>query len=527
VKTNQTPYSYDLIPYESHSYPQSHPDHLATLGSLFGLTPPPVTRCRVLELGCASGGNLIPMAYHLPESEFVGVDLSKREVEMGRKTVQDLGLKNIRIKHANITDVDGSFGVFDYIIAHGVYSWVPDAVQDKIFAISGENLAPNGIAYISYNTYPGWHIREMIRHMMLYHTNQFKETKERIEQARALMDFLASSVPTGTDYFGLLLKSELDLIRRAEDWYIFHDHLEENNSPVYFHQFIEQAEKHGLQYLAEAQFSKMLASGFSREVEKTLEGISKDTVEAEQYMDFLRNRLFRQTLLCHMNLSFKRTLVADNLEGILIASRADTAGEPIDLSPGVKQVFKAPNGAKIKTDFPLTKAALVVLRRAWPEAMNLSTLIKKSKQFLQKKLNHYEMAAIEERETLGEDLLYCFAGNAIEFHTWQADFVTAVSERPMVSPLAAYQARHGLPIVNQRHEVINFDPISKELLKVMDGHKNHKAILDHLVKRAADGTFVLEENDKQISGKNHLRDALKTSMEEIVRNLAKSALLLK
>ena len=98
--------------------------------------------------------------------------------------------------------------VFDYIIAHGVYSWVPDAVQDKIFAISGENLAPNGIAYISYNTYPGWHIREMIRHMMLYHTNQFKETKERIEQARALMDFLASSVPTGTDYFGLLLKSE-------------------------------------------------------------------------------------------------------------------------------------------------------------------------------------------------------------------------------------------------------------------------------------------------------------------------------
>ena len=79
----------------------------------------------------------------------------------------------------------------------------------------------------------------------------------------------------------------------------------------------------------------------------------------------------------------------------------------------------------------------------------------------------------------------------------------------MVSPLAAYQARHGLPIVNQRHEVINFDPISKELLKVMDGHKNHKAILDHLVKRAADGTFVLEENDKQISGKKPSEGCLK------------------
>lgn len=524
---DETPYSYDVIPYESHSYPQSHPDHLATLGSLFGLTPPLVTHCRVLELGCASGGNLIPMAYHLPESEFVGIDLSKREVEMGQKIIRDLDLKNIRIQHSNIMDIDGSFGVFDYIIAHGVYSWVPDVVQDKVLAVSRANLAPKGIAYISYNTYPGWHIREMIRHMMLYHTNRFKETKERIEQARALMDFLASSAPTENDYFGLLLKSELDLIRRAEDWYIFHDHLEENNSPVYFYQFMEQAQTHGLQYLAEAQFSTMLASGFPRGVEETLMGISKDIIEAEQYMDFLRNRLFRQTLLCHMNLSFRRTLVADNLEEILIASQADPAGEPIDLNPGIKQVFRAPNGARVNTDFPMTKAALVVLRRAWPEAMNLNTLIKKSKKLLQENLDHYEMAAIEERETLGEDLLYCFAGNAIEFHTWQADFVTEVSEQPMASPLAAYQARHDLPITNQRHECVNLDSVSKELLKAMDGHRNHRAILDHLVKRAEDGAFALEETDKQISGKNYLRHALKSTMEEIMRNLAKSALLLK
>ncbi|HID29405.1 MAG TPA: class I SAM-dependent methyltransferase, partial [Desulfobacterales bacterium] len=205
--------SYDEVPYESQSFPQSHPDRLATLGRLFGLSPTPITCCRVLELGCASGGNLIPMAYHLPESKFVGVDLSKRQVEMGQKTIQDLGLKNIRIKHASITDVDSSWGVFDYIIAHGLYSWVPDEVQEKILSVSSDNLAPQGIAYVSYNTFPGWHMREMVRHMMLYHANQFEESSKRIEQARALMDFLARSVPTENNYYGMLLKSELELIR--------------------------------------------------------------------------------------------------------------------------------------------------------------------------------------------------------------------------------------------------------------------------------------------------------------------------
>jgi SAM-dependent methyltransferase len=186
--------TYNEIPYESRPFPQSHPDRLATLGRLFRMSPAPVTRCHVLELGCASGGNLIPMAYHLPGSKFVGVDLSERQVAMGDEAIEHLGLKNIRIQHASIMDVDSSWGVFDYIICHGVYSWVPDEVQAKILKIASENLAPEGIVYVSYNTYPGWHMREMIRHMMLYHANQFQETQERIDQARALVDFLAESV---------------------------------------------------------------------------------------------------------------------------------------------------------------------------------------------------------------------------------------------------------------------------------------------------------------------------------------------
>ncbi len=172
------PNSYDEVPYSHQPYPQSHPDRLATLGRLFGLSPSPITHCRVLELGCARGGNLIPMAFHLPNSEFIGVELSARQAEMARKTVQDLNLDNVRVENASILDVDRSWGTFDYIISHGVYSWVPEEVQDRILTISSRNLAPQGIAYISYNTYPGWHMRGMVRDMMLFHANQFPDPEQ-------------------------------------------------------------------------------------------------------------------------------------------------------------------------------------------------------------------------------------------------------------------------------------------------------------------------------------------------------------
>lgn len=527
VKPQETPYSYDLVPYESHSYPQSHPDHLATLGSLFGLEPSPVNRCRVLELGCASGGNLIPMAYRFPESTFVGFDLSVRELEIGRKMIQDLGLKNIVLNHLDIMDVHDSLGRFDYIIAHGIYSWVPDRVQDKIFAICNRNLSPLGMAYISYNTYPGWHMRGMIRHMMLYHTSQFQDANEKIREARALIDFLANSIPGEKDHFALLLENELGLIRRSEDSYIFHEHLEEKNAPLYFHQFVERAEKQGLQYLAEAEFSSMLTSGFPKEVGETLEGISKDLIAAEQYMDFLRNRLFRQTILCHSELSLERTLVADNLEGLLIASRAAPESKPVDLVPGVKQTFRTETGAWTKSDFPVTKAALAVLRDAWPNAMTLDTLMKGAEQLLQEKLPTLKLNPAEGKESLGEDILHCFAGNVVELHTCQADFVTAVSANPMTSPLAAYQADHGLPIVNQRHESIEVDPLSKELLKAMNGTRDMKTLLAYLTRKGFAGAFTLKKKGMPVSGEENILHALEACLGGLVQNLANLSLLIR
>src|SRR5436190_23362618 len=93
--------SYDEVPYKSYPYPQSHPDRLATVATLFGMEPPPLDNCRVLELGCCSGGNLIPMAERFPGRRFVGVDYSQRQVAEGQATLKELGLENIELRHGN------------------------------------------------------------------------------------------------------------------------------------------------------------------------------------------------------------------------------------------------------------------------------------------------------------------------------------------------------------------------------------------------------------------------------------------
>src|SRR5262249_31003951 len=157
------------VPYGDNVFPNTHPERMAAVASLFGLRTAPADDCRVLDLGCGTGANLIPMALVLPGSRFVGIDLSQRQIAHGQRTVAELGLTNVDLRPLSILDVGGDLGTFDYVICHGVFSWVPPAVQDKILDVCRDNLRPDGVAYVSYNTYPGWHIRGMIREMMNYH----------------------------------------------------------------------------------------------------------------------------------------------------------------------------------------------------------------------------------------------------------------------------------------------------------------------------------------------------------------------
>jgi methyltransferase-like protein/2-polyprenyl-3-methyl-5-hydroxy-6-metoxy-1,4-benzoquinol methylase len=525
VLENEKTFSYDNVPYDSHPFPQSHPDRLATIATLFGMKPKNIENCRVLELACASGGNIIPLAQALPKSQFVGIDLSNRQIEDGQKVVKSLGLKNIELKHVDLKDMDDSFGKFDYIVAHGLYSWVPGTIQEKILEACEKFLAPDGVAYISYNTYPGWHFRGMIRDMMLYHAGAIQEPNAKAGQARALLDFLAQSVPTENNAYGIMLKNEVEVLRNQRDSYLFHDHLEEENKPVYFHEFIEQANAHGLQFLGEAEFSTMLTSNFPAQVGETLRKISTDIVRTEQYMDFVRNRTFRQTLLCRKDVQLNRNLSFEQVKQFMIASPIKPVSENFEVAIAKNETFALPNGVQLTTPQPLVKAALQHLGEIWPKAIKFDDLLNKALAKVAPNVIQDKNAATAQAQLLGADLLTAYSTNAVVFRTHDLPFVTEVSDKPKVSEMAKFQAENGGYVTNQLHEIVTIDIFSKHLLALLDGKRDHKALLEELTKLVKADTLVVQKDGKQVKDGEALKESLKTAMDESLSKMAKAAVL--
>jgi len=519
--------SYTEVPYYSQAYSNSHPDRLATLGRIFNLSPAPVENCRVLELGCASGGNIIPMAYYLPESEFVGIELNEGHVELAQKAVSDLAVKNIQIRQGNILEADISLGEFDYIICHGVFSWVPEAVQNKILSIASENLAENGIAYISFNTYPGWHMREMIRHMMLYHSNQFDSPGERIGQARAFVDFLAGAVgQNSNDPYAFLLSNELEALKNSGDWYVFHDYMEVVNKPIYFHEFIDRADKCDLQYLADASFSMMFHNDFSNEINNTLEQLSHDIVQKEQYMDFLRNRQFRQTLLCRKDRILKRLLDEEDLAGLLVISSTTSENGTIDLSSGQIQKFRVPDGKFIETDNTIIKVAFKILRENWPKAIAYEKLLDLCVQALEKFSGKDISDNQEWKKELGRGLLNCFISGAIDLRSWQGTYSGIVSTRPKVSDLTLYLGGNRQSVVNHYHETVNMDPMALHLLPLLDGTNTREDMVNQMVTLAEKKTFIIYQYDLPVNDLEMIRQSISQSVDTILATLAEAMLLI-
>src|SRR5262245_38198622 len=310
---------YDEVPYNNCAILHTHPNRLAAMASLLGLRPAPVRQCRVLELGCGDGSNLIPMAHALPKSQFFGIDLAGRPIAKGQAMIADLGLENIALQQMDILDFPKNASEFDYIITHGIYSWVPEAVRDKVLEISKAHLAPQGVAFVSYNTYPGWRIRQMTREMMQYHVASCDGPLEKIQQSRALAKFLCDSADQETGSGRLLAEEMREVLKRPEPG-LYHDDLAPINEPVYFFQFVAHAGRHGLQFLAETQFTARQDVSATPEMAETLNRLSADIIQREQYLDFLECRRFRQTLLCHDRVPVSHEINFDALKSLKYVS---------------------------------------------------------------------------------------------------------------------------------------------------------------------------------------------------------------
>ncbi|MEP6491165.1 MAG: class I SAM-dependent methyltransferase [bacterium] len=509
--------SYEAVPYVSAPIAFADPDSIAANAMLHGVTPPPPDRCRVLELGCASGGNLLSMAFAFPKSQFLGVDLSQTQIAAGRYVISEMGLQNIKLEAQSIDEIDDNAGEFDYIICHGVYSWVPPNIQNAIFKVCAKHLAPSGIAYVSYNTFPGWHRRRMLRDMLLFHDDRSLDPKARVARAREFANFLAAADPSDDSLYAQTLRAEVDQLQKQADQHLFHEQLEPFNDPIYFAEFARRATEHGLRYLAEAKpTAHTPAKG---RVEDAFDS-DRNTVQMEQYVDFVIGRTFRRTLLCREHVDVTNVPLAGAIPQLMIRSRgvsvppseADAAR-----GPGV-EAFRTPNGVTMTTNNPLLIAVLQVLSRAAPLVLSFPDLQRLVAERAAANRSADAQPLAVDQETLAVVVLQCATSGLVEFRALPSRFVGEAGKRPKASALARWQSLYFDTVSALGHWPLDVSGMERFLLPLLDG-TNDRAQLVRLTERAfADGDLRMGDTaltPEQIAG----------VIDDVLTKLARSAVL--
>jgi methyltransferase-like protein len=517
---------YDAVAYPGALYPQTHPDRLATVATLFGLNPVPVEKCRVLELGCGDGSNLITMAFSLPESRFTGIDLAGEPIRRGNELIQQLGLANITLRQMDVLQAPDDFGPFDYIIAHGLYSWVPEAVREKIMAICGRHLSEQGLAYISYNAYPGNHLRDLVRRMMQFHSGRFDDPIEKVRQSRALVKF-AAEAKIKPGLWQQILAQQVERIALYSEEAFYHDDLSGINQPFYFVDFMEHASRHGLQYLAEADLSEMLDDGFQESARTALRQLAGDAFLArEQYLDFLKGRSFRQTLLCRDGLKFTRSLLAGRAVNMLVVGETRPVKDGLDFSNSEPADFQGPKGAIVGTGNSPAKAALAHLGTIFPLSIHFQDLLELARRGAGRTSETGGADAEREKMELAEFLVRAHAMDFIELHCHQPSFVTRLSERPAASKLARLQIQKGRRVSTFRHRTLLLDDsLGRCLLGLLDGTRDYAALVTALADAVKSGAAAISTPGKAPVPPADVPQYLLEQLKPNLQVLANSALL--
>jgi methyltransferase-like protein/2-polyprenyl-3-methyl-5-hydroxy-6-metoxy-1,4-benzoquinol methylase len=516
--------AYDETPYSSTAFPQTHPDKLCAMGRLFGLDAPAPARARVLELGCAEGANLLPMAQHAPHARFLGIDASAKQVESGQALIRACQLGNVEIRQQDLLEFGASEGKFDYIIAHGLFSWVPANVREKVLAICRDHLSENGVAFVSYNAFPGWGVRKVLRDMALYHTRALQDPKAKVQQARALVAILAASAVAEGSPSAPLLQQELSKLANDADDYVRHDLLGEINQPFYFQEFVDLAQGASLQYLSEPTLAEMLPSNFPPKTAETLRGLGSTRLGKEQYMDFIRNRSFRQTLLCHASQSLQRDISIESFESFYYTSvlrRADPGA--LHLQAGVAQDFTWNDGTgAVKLDSPFAKALFEGLAGAKLARVSYLELARSARAKAEPYLGTEEQRrkAAQEEAALGQGLAQLYARGLIDIFAERPSLQLSAPDKPAATALARYQAEHTHLVTNRVHDSIHLDTLARAVLMACNGERDRTGILSALAARAQAGTLKLSESGKPIQGEAKVLAWLRTSVAIALPKLA-------
>lgn len=447
--------SYNDVPYTSAPDPARHPDRLATIGTLMGVDVAPVATARVLEVGCGDGVNLVAIAATLPDATFVGFDFAAEPVARAQQMVRELALANVRIHELDLRAVPADFGKYDYIIAHGLYSWIPADVRAGVMPLIARHLAPNGIALVSYNALPGSHLRSVVRDMLLYHTRDVAGKAGKVAAARTLLDLVGAAVDDDT-LAQQAMRAEVRGARQGSDASLAHDDLSEPNQPFHFHEVVADAGRMGLTFLAEARLDTGLAQSVAPQVQKALARL--DRLTREQYVDFVHFRHFRESLFCHADVRASFSVQPARVRGLYAM-------------PSLALRRAASHNVGGTDRFQVTDPLEQYVLSRWPQCVAITELFASDAAGRGNAQRDSGAMAFDER------IVVLHASGRIDLRAHPVSVATDAGEHPEAFGAARFINREHDVIPSLYHEALRYsDPLARKLLAVLDGTRTREEI---------------------------------------------------
>lgn len=515
------PTTYDRVRYPSRAYAHAHPDRLSTIARLMGLTPPPVATARVLELGCGEGAHLLPIAAHLPGTQVIGVDLAPTAIAHARAAAREAGLANVRFEVADIAALPDDLGPVDYLICHGVFSWVGPEVREALLAAVRRLLSPHGVAYVSYNTFPGWHLHRVARDVMKLRARAFDDPLEAAQQGMAMVRLLAEHAVGSRTPYGLVLQQQAEMTRQYSDAYFFHDFLSEHNEPLLLTDFVDLAEAAGLAYVGDADLGVMLPLHVPVEVRQQLERAADGPVAFEQHLDLLRGTSFRRSLLTLPGRAIDRSLRGSHLRGLWVSIAGRPEDEHIDLSTDDAARFIAYNDVSVSVTGRLGKAAMLRLVQAHPQPLDFEALVEAARAWAD-----LEPDPDSHADDIGGVLLQAYAVGLIDLAPRHRGQAHELSERPVADPLARAAGASGAErATNRRHEGVPLTRLDQVLLPLLDGTRDLNDLVDACVLAVWQGALTVNVEGEPTRDEAIIREAMEKALPDRIDRMRRTSLL--
>lgn len=466
---------YDEVPYICQAIPNTAPDHIALCSMWAGGPMPPTDSYHAMELGCGDGANLIALAFYHPNSTFVGIDNSSVHIASAKTNAAALKLANLRFECIDICELPGfDFPAFDYIIAHGVFSWVPENVRHAILEFCQQNLSATGLAYISYNTLPGWAMRGVVRDALS--RNPMVQTAPVHNKAEAAIEIaheLLNELHDNDTAYGALLEDELKRVPECSPSYILHEYLDPHNTAFWFRDFVHLAQSHGLAYIIDAQFCRK--EGQAALAHKNEKHPKLPTIEQDEIMDVVHQRYFRTSILCRQSAQDAVDNISPDASEILhkvwLAAFFTTDSDPFILRDDVSEYLEGES--TIMLDESITKAAILILSRCWPHGKRFNALFDESLDFLKQ---HDCPAKKDARKILEKKILEMFESGQIEFRLRSHQIFSEKQDngrKLRATPLARYEAETKTMLTTAYHSSVSLVPQDKEIIRLADGTRSN------------------------------------------------------